>query len=130
VDTLWPKLQQNEFSGEISKLLSLRPEVVFTSFWGGDFVSFINQGRARGVFDQMTILFNNDGANIEEFGKDLPDGIIVGFRGPHWIEYPDPKENPLQKEFIDLYRAKYGKCPMPPRKLPRGSGPAGGKSGL
>lgn len=113
LDTLWPRLQQNEFSGEISKLLSLKPEVVFTSFWGGDFVSFINQARARGVFDQTTILFNNDGSNIEEFGKDLPDGIIIGSRGPHWIEYPDPNQNPLQKEFIDLYRAKYGKYPMP-----------------
>jgi branched-chain amino acid transport system substrate-binding protein len=113
VDTLWPKLMQGEFSVEISKLLSLRPEIVHSTFWGGDLTALINQGRARGLFDQVTFLFPLAGVSIEDFGRDFPDGIILGLRGPHWFEYPDPKENRLQKEFIDIYRAKYGKYPMP-----------------
>jgi branched-chain amino acid transport system substrate-binding protein len=113
VDTLWPKLMQGQFASEISKLQGDKPDVIFTSVWGGDFVSFIQQAKPRGLFEQSLVVINNDGANVEELGRDMPDGIALGFRGPHWIEIPDPARNSLQRAFIDGYRAKYKKYPMP-----------------
>lgn len=113
VDTLWPKIMQGQFASEISKLQSDKPDVIFTSVWGGDFVSFIEQAKPRGLFSRSLVVINNDGSNIEDLGRDMADGIALGFRGPHWIDIPDPAKNPLQKAFIDGYRAKYHKYPMP-----------------
>ncbi len=113
VDALWPKLMQGQFASEISKLQADKPDVIFTSVWGGDFVSFIAQAKPRGLFTQSLVVINNDGANVEELGRNMADGIVLGFRGPHWIQIPDPATTPLQKDFIDGYRAKYGKYPMP-----------------
>lgn len=113
LDALWPKLMQGQFASEISKLQSDKPDVIFTSVWGGDFVSLIQQAKPRGLFEQSLVVINNDGANVEDLGKQMPDGIALGFRGPHWIDVPDPAKTPLQKAFIDGYRAKYKKFPMP-----------------
>jgi len=113
VDTLWPKLMQGQFTSEISKLQADKPDVIFTSVWGGDFVSFIEQAKPRGLFAQSLVVINNDGANVEELGHDTADGIALGFRGPHWISIPNPAGNQLQQQFIDGYRARYKKYPMP-----------------
>lgn len=107
VDTLWPKLFAGEFSAEISKLLVNKPDVVFTSFWGGDLVTFSGQARARGLLEQSLVVVNNTGADI----KDLAAGMLIGSRGPHGIVSPDLERNPLRREFISLYRQKYGLAP-------------------
>jgi branched-chain amino acid transport system substrate-binding protein len=104
VDTLWPKLFAGEYSAETSKLLVDKPDVVFTSFWGGDLVTFSGQAKARGLLDQSTVVVNNTGADV----KDLVPGMLVGSRGPHAIVSPDLEKHPLRKEFIALYRQKYG----------------------
>jgi branched-chain amino acid transport system substrate-binding protein len=113
LDPLWPKLMQGQFASEISKLQADKPDVIFTSVWGGDFVSLIQQAKPRGLFEQSLVVINNDGANVEDLGKQMPDGIALGFRGPHWIDIPDPATTPLQKAFTEGYRAKYKKYPMP-----------------
>lgn len=104
VDMLWPKIFAGEYSAEISKLLVDKPDVVFTSFWGGDLVTFSGQARARGLLEQGLVVVNNTGADV----KDLAPGMVIGSRGPHAIVSPDLERNPLRKEFITLYRQKFG----------------------
>jgi branched-chain amino acid transport system substrate-binding protein len=104
VDALWPKIFAGEYSAEISKLLVTKPDVVFTSFWGGDLVTFSGQAKARGLLEETMVVVNNTGADI----KDLAPGMLIGSRGPHGIVSPELEKNPLRKQFIDLYRQKYG----------------------
>lgn len=104
VDALWPKIFAGEYSAEISKLLVNKPDVVFTSFWGGDLVTFSGQAKARGLLEETMVVVNNTGADI----KDLAPGMLIGSRGPHGIVSPELEKNPLRKQFIDLYRQKYG----------------------
>jgi branched-chain amino acid transport system substrate-binding protein len=104
VDALWPKLFAGEYATEISKLLLDHPDVVFTSFWGGDLVTFAGQAKARGLLEQSVVVVNNTGADI----KDLPPGVLIGARGPHAIVSPELEKEPLRKELFDLYRQKYG----------------------
>jgi branched-chain amino acid transport system substrate-binding protein len=104
VDAMWPKIFAGEYSAEISKLLVEKPSVVFTSFWGGDLVTFAGQAKARGLFEETVVVVNNTGSDI----KDIAPGVLIGSRGPHGIVSPDMDKNPLRKEFISLYRQKYG----------------------
>jgi branched-chain amino acid transport system substrate-binding protein len=107
VDALWPKIFAGEYSAEISKLLVEKPDVVFTSFWGGDLVTFSGQAKARGLLEETTVVVNNTGSDI----KDLAPGMLIGSRGPHSIVSPDMAKNPLRKEFISLYKQKHGLAP-------------------
>ena len=107
VDALWPKIFAGEYSAEISKLLVEKPDVVFTSFWGGDLVTFSGQAKARGLLEETTVVVNNTGSDI----KDLAPGMLIGSRGPHSIVSAEMAKNPLRKEFISLYKQKYGLAP-------------------
>ena len=113
VETLWPKLFQGDLSAEISKLLTAKPDVIFHSLWGTDLASVNSQGRVRGLFRQSLVIHNNSAFLFKEF-RDLPDGFVVGFRGTHWPDVPDPARNPLQKEFIERCTKKFGEpCGSP-----------------
>jgi branched-chain amino acid transport system substrate-binding protein len=107
VDTLWPKIFAGEYSAEISKLLADQADVVFTSFWGGDLVTFSGQAKARGLVGQSLVVVNNTGADI----KDLASGIVIGSRGPHGIVAAPLEKHPLRVEFINLYRQRFGLAP-------------------
>jgi branched-chain amino acid transport system substrate-binding protein len=114
VDPIWIKLFQGELSPEISKLLTARPDVVFHSLWGTDLAALITQGQVRGLFKQSLVVHNNSAFLAEEFRTKAPDGMVIGFRGTHWPEIPDPKQNPLQREFIELSQRRFGGHLGPP----------------
>ncbi len=52
----FPKLLAGQYGAEISALLVEKPDVVHSSFWGGDMEAFTLQGKARGVFEGRTVV--------------------------------------------------------------------------
>ncbi len=48
----FPKIYAGQYGSEISALLTKKPDVVHSSFWGGDMEALIIQGSARGVFER------------------------------------------------------------------------------
>lgn len=114
LDPLWIKLFQGELTAEISKLLAAGPDVVFHSLWGTDLAALGTQGKLRGLFKQSLVVHNNSSYLMDEFRKTAPDGMVIGFRGTHWPEVPDPKQNPLQREFVELAQRKFGTPLGPP----------------
>ncbi len=109
-----PKLFQDEVSVEISKLLTAKPDVIFHSLWGPDLRSLNSQGRVRGLFQQSLVIHNNSAFQMKDFRNDLPDNVVVGFRGANWPDVPDPARNRLQKEFVERCTKKYGDPCGPP----------------
>ncbi len=47
----FPKLLAGQYGAEISSLLLEKPDVIHSSFWGGDLEAFVLQGKARGVYE-------------------------------------------------------------------------------
>ncbi|HET8579085.1 MAG TPA: ABC transporter substrate-binding protein, partial [Methylomirabilota bacterium] len=109
---LWPKLLAGEYSAEISRLLTSKPDVIHSSFWNGDIVGLVKQGAPRGLFSQSLVVLSAGEHMLQDVGKDMPEGVIVGARGDHWFQH-NPTD-PLHKEFVDGYRAKYGRYPIYP----------------
>ncbi len=103
-----PKLFSGQFGGEISALLTSRPDVVHSSFWGGDLEALILQGAPRGMFQRTTMILTTGETALHPLAGRIPDGTIIGARGPHSMFAPD---NSLNRWFRNAYEARFK---MPP----------------
>jgi branched-chain amino acid transport system substrate-binding protein len=103
-----PKLFAGQYGGEISALLSSRPDVIHSSFWGGDLEALILQGAVRGLFKRSKVVLTTGEIALNALGNRIPDGTIIGARGPHGMFAPD---NELNRWFSKAYEQRFE---MPP----------------
>lgn len=107
----FPKVYAGQYGAEISALATANPSAVFTSFWGGDLEAFILQAGPRGLYSQAPVLMTCGEAAMDRLSKDIPDGAIIGARGPYGHFAPDTE---LANWFRDAYKAKFGENPPYP----------------
>ena len=103
-----PKLFSGQYGAEISTLLGTRPDVIHSSLWGGDLEAFILQSAPRQVFKASRVVLTTGETLIHRPQVPVPDGTIIGARGPHSVFAPD---NPLNRWFKSAYEARYGAGP-------------------
>ncbi len=103
-----PKLFSSQYGSEISVLLAGNPDVIHSSFWGGDLEAFILQAAPRDLFSRSTVVLTTGDAQLSNLGTRIPDGTIIGARGPHGVFAPD---NELNRWFRKGYEKRYGVPP-------------------
>jgi branched-chain amino acid transport system substrate-binding protein len=103
-----PKLFAGQYGSEISALLATSPDVIHSSFWGGDLEAFILQAVPRNLFAKSVILLTTGEAELHKLRGKIPDGTIIGARGPHGVFAPD---NELNRWFRNAYEKRYGAPP-------------------
>jgi branched-chain amino acid transport system substrate-binding protein len=108
VSSQMPKLFSSQYGSEISALLGAKPDVIHSSFWGGDLEAFILQAAPRNVFSRSPVVFTTGEAEMHKLQDKIPDGTIIGARGPHSVFAPD---NDLNRWFRGAYEKRYA---MPP----------------
>ena len=108
---LFPKLFAGEYGAEISTLLTSKSQVLHTSFYDGDLEAFIYQEQARALDKRMTILATTGEAAIWRLRDKMPNGTIIGGRGPHGPLAPDSEFN---RWFQKIYSDRYGIPPTYP----------------
>jgi branched-chain amino acid transport system substrate-binding protein len=108
---LFPKLFAGEFGAEISTLLISQSQAVMTSFWDGDLESFMYQSDARGLAKRMPIIATTLEASLARLGNKIPDGTMVGGRGPNG---PFAPPSALNTWFQKVYSDRYGMAPTFP----------------
>jgi branched-chain amino acid transport system substrate-binding protein len=84
-----PKLYAGQFGAEISTLLASGADVIHSSFWGGDLEGFVLQGAPRGLFEKHKVILSAGEPGINRLGTKIPDGTIIGARGPFGPFAPD-----------------------------------------
>jgi branched-chain amino acid transport system substrate-binding protein len=108
----WPKLGTTDFSSHITKAIASKPDLLFTSVWGGDYVAMYKQALQYGLYDKMkcatTLAF---GVAPHAIGKDHPEGVIVGCHANYYFTYPAGNRWPPNKTFVDKYFAKFKEYP-------------------
>ena len=80
VDQQWPKLGEQDYNPFINAQMAKKPEAVFSSIWGGFFVTYSKQARAVGMFDALKYHFIGVGEaatpeTAKSMGADYPVGI-------------------------------------------------------
>ena len=109
---LWTRFQAGEYSAEVSKLLAVKPEFIYSSLWGGGQVAFVKQAAPRGLFKRSLVFFNTGENPLQEYKKEMPDGVMICGRATvGYFLYPSPDKNPRQKEFVEGIKSRYGRYP-------------------
>jgi branched-chain amino acid transport system substrate-binding protein len=102
----WPKIFQPDYTEVITKILQQKPQALFVGMWGGDLVSFIDQGNLYGLFNNIEVFAINLGDYTTLTAiKNLPKGVHSGNR--YLKNFPNSAENAAwadayQKRFNDL----------------------------
>ncbi|MFC3126055.1 ABC transporter substrate-binding protein [Pseudoroseomonas globiformis] len=109
---LFPRFGATDFSTEITRLLALRPDVIFSTLWGGDLDAFIRQSADRRLFERSTFVLPLAESSLERVGKSLPNGHIIGARGDHWFLHPSPRDAALLSRFTENYRKRFNAYPI------------------
>ncbi|OAN46785.1 ABC transporter substrate-binding protein [Paramagnetospirillum marisnigri] len=107
----FPKIFQGQYGAEISALSVAKPDVIHSSFWGGDMEALVLQGGARGLYDGKTLVLTCGETGIERYKGQAPNGTVIGGRGPFGAFAP---KNALSDWLRTAYRAKWSDEPIYP----------------
>ena len=99
-----PKLMAGQFGAEITTLLASGAEVIHSSFWGGDLEGLVLQGAPRGLFEKHKVILSAGEPAINRLGTRIPDGTILGARGPFGPFAPDTE---LARWLKTVYEDRY-----------------------
>ncbi len=94
VDQQWPKLGEADYTPFINAQMAKKPEAVFSSLWGGHFVTFAKQARPLGYFDaikynMMEVAEGGSPESTKALGAEYPVGIWSNsYDAFYWEEGP------------------------------------------
>lgn len=88
----WPKIFQPDYTEFITRILQQKPQALFTCLWGGDLVSFIDQGNLYGLFKDIEVfaIALADYTTISQV-KTMPPNVHSGTR--YLSAFPNTPEN-------------------------------------
>jgi len=103
VDQTWPKLFEPDYNAIITKILQVKPQAMFTTLWGGDLSTFIDQSNIYGLMQQIeTFAVNLGDYSVLKAVKQLPKGIHAGTRYNRLVP-----NNPANLAFYEAYTARF-----------------------
>lgn len=106
---LWPKLGETEFTSHIATIKRANPDLLMSSFWGGDCAAFFKQSSAVGLFEKMKGCFTTAGMVVFSLKKEFtPEGLLIGF---DCFYFRNVDTWPLGKSVVKRYVEKYKDYP-------------------
>jgi branched-chain amino acid transport system substrate-binding protein len=105
VESVFPSLGASDMTPQINQVLSADPDLVFSSFWAGDAVTFVQQATEQGLFEQVEDVLDTIGADPTVFsalGDTMPEGFH--YSGWYWHSAYDNENN---QSFLDAYADAY-----------------------
>jgi len=101
-----PKLGAGQYGTEISALTGSNAEIIQNSLWGGDLEAYLLQAAPRGLMKKSPNIIICGETVLERLAAQLPDGTMIGARGPNGPFAPATKLNLwFRKTFQDQNKA-------------------------
>ena len=85
-------------------MMVAKPDLIHSSMWGGDLESFIYKVRLEVYLETPKFLSAGDHV-LPSLGRNMPEGVIVGARGPHGDLAPN---TPLANWFKESLKKELG----------------------
>ena len=114
VKTLWPKIFTTDYTAHVSALQGSGAEIIHSSLWGGDAVTFIKQAMGAGLLKTAKLALSRGEPYPQEIGADFPEGQFICCAGCHYFLYPAWDKWPLNKWFVAEFKKRYNKYPTYP----------------
>ncbi len=106
---LWPKLFAGQYNAEISTLLINKQQIIHSSLFGGDLTAFLAQADARDLPKHSRLVLTTGETDMYTFSKHIPDGTIIGARGPYGVF---AHKSPLNTWFRAAFEKRFGTPPI------------------
>lgn len=101
VDQQWPKLGEQDYTPFINAQMAKKPDAVFSSLWGGHFVTFAKQAKPLGYFDAIKYNFFGAGeAASPETAKAMKDDYPFGIWGNSYDAFYWSDGPAAHREFV------------------------------
>ncbi|MEB3862324.1 MAG: ABC transporter substrate-binding protein [Desulfurococcales archaeon] len=116
LDPVYTKLGTTDYASYIDEFNRQKPDILFSSLWGGDAATFFKQAVQKGLFNNIKAYINPMlGATdtLKAIGdENVPQGgADIWGSGRYWFDYPPPSVYPVNKAFVDNFKSKYGEYP-------------------
>jgi branched-chain amino acid transport system substrate-binding protein len=106
----WPKLGTTDFTSHISALLASGAELVYSSLFAGDLMTFVRQAGPMGFFKKIKFVDSVCGSIYSDLKKDwFPEGVLAGMRQCWWTY---PPNFPFREQFFKKYFDRTKRYPI------------------
>jgi branched-chain amino acid transport system substrate-binding protein len=106
LDAVWVKVGETNYSPYIPTLMSKKPEIVYSSLWGGGLSSFIKQAKPFGIFKNASVTSIYDLTMLKASGLEMPEGLLGYTRCAFYAV-----DTPEMKAFAKKFHEKYNEWP-------------------
>jgi branched-chain amino acid transport system substrate-binding protein len=103
-----PKLFAGQYNAEISALLGAGADVLHSSFFDGDLEALILQAGPRGLMKKSLTVLTTGETAMHKLAAQIPDGTVLGARGPFGPYAPD---NAYNRWYKKGYEARFKEPP-------------------
>jgi branched-chain amino acid transport system substrate-binding protein len=104
----WPTLGKIEPGGYVAALLGQRPEAVYVSLFGSDWIAFAREGGRRGLFQRAFFvgILLGEPEYMDPLKLEAPEGMLV--TGYPWYDI----QLPAHKAFVARFEKRTGRSPV------------------
>jgi branched-chain amino acid transport system substrate-binding protein len=104
----WPTLGQIEPSGYVTALLGEKPEAIYVSLFGSDWIAFVREAGKRGLFQRAFFvgILLGEPEYMDPLKLEAPEGMLV--TGYPWYDL----NTPAHREFVARFEKRTARTPV------------------
>lgn len=102
----WPALGERDLTPFISAVQAVAPEAVYTTLWGDQLVTFVQQAAPLGLLEDSALVALLDTDFLKAVGEDLPDGVYGFSRAPFYA-IDTPQMDAFIEKHLELMDGEY-----------------------